>query len=106
MLMGPYVALKEPWIQNASVQKNILMNKAMVEDFYAEVISSCALIEDLQLMAAGDQTEIGEKGINLSGGQKHRVALARACYATADVYLLDDPLSAVDAHVGMHLFEK
>lgn len=53
---------------------------------------------------AGDETEIGEKGVNLSGGQRHRVALARACYSAADVFLLDDPLSAVDAHVGRHLF--
>lgn len=60
----------------------------------------------LQMLPAGDQSEIGEKGINLSGGQKHRVALARAVYADADLYLLDDPLSAVDVHVGRHLFER
>lgn len=59
----------------------------------------------LQILPAGDASEIGEKGINLSGGQKHRVALARAVYAAADVYLLDDPLSAVDVHVGRHIFE-
>lgn len=58
------------------------------------------------MLPAGDQSEIGEKGINLSGGQRSRVALARACYADADVYLLDDPLSAVDAHVGRHLFDS
>jgi len=65
------------------------------------VLAACALKTDL-----GDQSEIGEKGINLSGGQRSRVALARACYANADVYLLDDPLSAVDAHVGRHLFDS
>ena len=67
---------------------------------------ACALGSDLELLPAGDESEIGEKGINLSGGQRHRVALARAVYAAADVYLLDDPLSAVDAHVGKHLFER
>ena len=72
---------------------------------YDEVLTACALRPDLEMLAAGDQSEIGEKGINLSGGQRSRVALARACYADADVYLLDDPLSAVDAHVGRHLFD-
>ena len=78
----------------------------MDRDRYASVITSCALVPDLELLPAGDQTEIGEKGITLSGGQKHRVALARACYADSDIYLLDDPLSAVDAHVGRHLVDK
>jgi ABC-type multidrug transport system fused ATPase/permease subunit len=72
---------------------------------YAAVLAACALLPDLTLLPAGDDTEIGEKGVNLSGGQRHRVALARAAYADADVYLLDDPLSAVDAHVGRHLFD-
>jgi ABC-type phosphate/phosphonate transport system ATPase subunit len=63
------------------------------------------LLHNLQILPAGDASEIGEKGINLSGGQKHRVALARAVYSRADVYLLDDPLSAVDVHVGRHIFE-
>jgi ATP-binding cassette, subfamily C (CFTR/MRP), member 1 len=66
----------------------------------------CALLPDLQVLPAGDQTEIGERGINLSGGQKARVGLARAVYADAEVVLLDDPLAAVDAHVGQHLFEN
>lgn len=73
---------------------------------YEAVLAACALLPDLAILPAGDDTEIGEKGVNLSGGQRHRVALARACYADADVYLLDDPLSAVDAHVGRHLFNK
>ena len=60
----------------------------------------------MEILPAGDSTEIGERGINLSGGQKARVGLARAIYADADVYLLDDPLAAVDAHVGAHIFEK
>lgn len=78
----------------------------MDEDLYADVLYSCALVDDLLLLSAGDQTEIGEKGVNLSGGQKQRVALARACYSKADVVLMDDPLSAVDAHVGRHLFDE
>lgn len=70
------------------------------------MIEACALNPDLKILPAGDQTEIGEKGINLSGGQKQRVALARAVYSDSDVYFLDDPLSAVDAHVGKHIFEN
>uniref|UniRef100_A0A8C3UU77 ABC-type glutathione-S-conjugate transporter n=1 Tax=Catharus ustulatus TaxID=91951 RepID=A0A8C3UU77_CATUS len=71
-----------------------------------QVIKACALLPDLKLLPAGDQTEIGEKGINLSGGQKQRVSLARAVYSDADIYILDDPLSAVDAHVAKYLFEQ
>lgn len=78
----------------------------MDEDRYNRVVSVCALDADLDQLPAADQTEIGEKGVNLSGGQKQRVALARATYADADIYLLDDPLSAVDAHVGQHLFSQ
>lgn len=70
------------------------------------VIEACALGPDLKILGAGDQTEIGEKGINLSGGQKQRVSLARAAYKEADVYLFDDPLSAVDSHVGKHIFDN
>lgn len=97
---------QEPWIQNKTLQDNILMDRKLDDVLYAETIEACALLADLEALAGGDQTEIGEKGVNLSGGQKHRVALARACYSNADIYLLDDPLSAVDAHVGRHLFEK
>jgi ABC-type bacteriocin/lantibiotic exporter with double-glycine peptidase domain len=69
-------------------------------------VEACALLPDIQMLPAGDRTEIGEKGINLSGGQKQRVSLARAVYSNGSVYFLDDPLSAVDAHVGKHIFEK
>lgn len=68
-------------------------------------MDACALKTDLSILPAGDETEIGEKGINLSGGQKQRVSLARAVYTDADIYILDDPLSAVDAHVGKHIFD-
>lgn len=78
------------------------MNKSV----YNRVIEGCALNPDLKMLPAGDQTEIGEKGINLSGGQKQRVALARAVYNDSENYFLDDPLSAVDSHVGKHIFEN
>ena len=70
------------------------------------MVEACALQPDLEILPWGDQTEIGEKGINLSGGQKQRVSLARAVYNDSDLYLLDDPLSAVDSHVGKHIFDK
>ncbi|XP_061601976.1 canalicular multispecific organic anion transporter 1 [Cololabis saira] len=97
---------QQAWIQNATLRDNILFGSPHEEKRFKEVIQACALGPDLKLLAAGDLTEIGEKGINLSGGQKQRVSLARAAYSQADVYLLDDPLSAVDSHVGKHLFDK
>ncbi|XP_031568469.1 multidrug resistance-associated protein 1-like [Actinia tenebrosa] len=97
---------QQAWIQNATVQENVLFGKMMDTRRYKEVIRACALQPDLKVLPAGDLTEIGEKGINLSGGQKQRVSLARAVYFNADVYLLDDPLSAVDSHVGKHIFDK
>ncbi|KAJ1887391.1 hypothetical protein LPJ66_009144, partial [Kickxella alabastrina] len=97
-------APQQPWIMNATLRENILFGLKYDEMFYNRVIDACALRPDLAILAAGDMTEIGEKGINLSGGQKARVSLARAVYSRADVYILDDPLSAVDAHVGKHIF--
>ncbi|XP_062988537.1 ATP-binding cassette sub-family C member 2 [Elgaria multicarinata webbii] len=97
---------QQAWIQNATLKDNILFGSPLNEARYQEVIEACALLADLQLLPGGDLTEIGEKGINLSGGQKQRVSLARAVYNNADIYLLDDPLSAVDAHVGRHIFDK
>ncbi|XP_021347161.1 multidrug resistance-associated protein 1-like isoform X1 [Mizuhopecten yessoensis] len=97
---------QEAWIQNLTLRENILFGKTYLEKKYWEVLEACQLIPDLRILSAGDQTEIGQKGINLSGGQKQRVSLARAVYNNADVYLLDDPLSAVDSHVGKALFQK
>ncbi|KAG7314076.1 hypothetical protein KOW79_022572 [Hemibagrus wyckioides] len=97
---------QQAWIQNATLKDNILFGSDVDEQKFQTVVKACALQTDLDLLPGGALTEIGEKGINLSGGQKQRVSLARAAYSSADVFLLDDPLSAVDAHVGKHLFEK
>ncbi|CAI5775246.1 canalicular multispecific organic anion transporter 1 [Podarcis lilfordi] len=97
---------QQAWIQNATLKDNILFGSPFDEARYQQVIDACALLPDLQLLPGGDLTEIGEKGINLSGGQKQRVSLARAVYNNADIYLLDDPLSAVDSHVGRHIFDQ
>ncbi|XP_068606933.1 multidrug resistance-associated protein 1-like [Brachionichthys hirsutus] len=97
---------QQAWIQNATVQDNIIFGRDKLKSWYTRVLEACALLPDLDILPAGDATEIGEKGLNLSGGQKQRVSLARAVYRKADVYLLDDPLSAVDAHVGQHIFDK
>ncbi|KAI9534115.1 hypothetical protein NQZ68_016833 [Dissostichus eleginoides] len=97
---------QQAWIQNASLKDNILFGGERKESWYHRVLEACALLPDLDILPAGDSTEIGEKGLNLSGGQKQRVSLARAVYRKSDVYLLDDPLSAVDAHVGQHIFDR
>ncbi|XP_061564507.1 ATP-binding cassette sub-family C member 3 isoform X2 [Cololabis saira] len=97
---------QQAWIQNATLRDNILFGKTYNEQKYRCVLEACALTPDLEVLPGGDLTEIGEKGINLSGGQRQRVSLARAVYSDADVYLLDDPLSAVDAHVSKHIFDN
>ncbi|TNJ29811.1 Multidrug resistance-associated protein 1 [Giardia muris] len=93
-------------IFSGSIRDNILFYRPYDEERYQEVCKICCLIPDLLMQDYGDLTEIGEKGVSLSGGQKARVALARAVYADADIYFLDDPLSAVDAHVGQQLWEN
>ncbi|XP_047234005.1 ATP-binding cassette sub-family C member 3 isoform X2 [Girardinichthys multiradiatus] len=97
---------QQAWIQNATLRDNILFGRSFKEHKYRRVLDACALTPDLEVLPGGDMTEIGEKGINLSGGQRQRVSLARALYSQADVYLLDDPLSAVDAHVSKHIFDN
>ena len=93
-----------PWIQTGTILDNILFGSAMDSQRYHETLERCSLVKDLDLLPHGDLTEIGERGVNLSGGQKQRIQLARALYQNADVYLLDDPFSAVDAHTATNLF--
>ncbi|KAJ8749652.1 hypothetical protein K2173_026301 [Erythroxylum novogranatense] len=100
-----YVA-QTSWIQNGTIQENILFGLPMDNRKYKEVIRVCCLEKDLEMMEYGDQTEIGERGINLSGGQKQRIQLARAVYQDSDIYLLDDVFSAVDAHTGSDIFKE
>ncbi|KAJ2698674.1 hypothetical protein H4218_003147 [Coemansia sp. IMI 209128] len=99
-----YVSQK-PWIMNGTFRENVLLGSEYDEERYKQIIEACALVEDLAQMPAGDMSEIGHAGINLSGGQKTRLALARAIYMEAKVFILDDLLSAVDAHVERHLVE-
>jgi len=98
---------QSPWVVNDTLRGNILFGRPYDAARYDQVVAACALTDDLSVLPAGDMTEIGERGINLSGGQKARVALARSMYSPAsELILLDDPLSAVDAHVGEHLFRE
>ncbi|KAL3196873.1 hypothetical protein MRX96_014967 [Rhipicephalus microplus] len=98
-----YVA-QQAWIQNATVRQNILLKRQYHSCFYGRIVQACQLQTDLAELPAGDQTELGMRGVNLSGGQKQRINLARAVYQNADLYIMDDPLSAVDAQVGSALF--
>ncbi|KAK9718409.1 Transporter of the ATP-binding cassette (ABC) [Basidiobolus ranarum] len=100
-----YVA-QQAWLQNDTIKNNILFGQPFEEARYNEVVEACALTRDLEILEAGDETEIGEKGIALSGGQKQRISLARAVYSRARHVLMDDCLSAVDAHTAKHLFQK
>ncbi|XP_058478651.1 ATP-binding cassette sub-family C member 4-like [Solea solea] len=97
---------QQPWVFPGTIRGNILFGKELNPQKYELVLKACALKRDLELFPDGDLTLIGDRGVNLSGGQKARVNLARAVYQDADLYLLDDPLSAVDAEVGRHLFEQ
>uniref|UniRef100_A0A4W6G3V9 ATP binding cassette subfamily C member 12 n=1 Tax=Lates calcarifer TaxID=8187 RepID=A0A4W6G3V9_LATCA len=97
---------QQAWIFHGTVQENILMGEPFDQAKYDRVVDVCSLRTDLKILPYGDQTEIGERGLNLSGGQKQRISLARAVYSNRDIFLLDDPLSAVDAHVGKHIFEE
>ncbi|KAJ7005027.1 hypothetical protein NC653_009750 [Populus alba x Populus x berolinensis] len=100
-----YVA-QSPWIQSGTIEENILFGKEKDKERYDKVLEACSLKKDLEILSFGDQTGIGERGINLSGGQKQRIQIARALYQDAQIYLFDDPFSAVDAHTGSHLFKE
>ncbi|KAG0294343.1 hypothetical protein BGZ98_001806 [Dissophora globulifera] len=97
---------QQSWILNATLRDNILFGLEYNQERYERIVAASGLEPDLAMLPAGDLTEIGERGINLSGGQKQRVSLARAAYNDADIYLLDDPLSALDAHVDQHLWNE
>ncbi|XP_022147122.1 ABC transporter C family member 9-like isoform X2 [Momordica charantia] len=96
---------QSPWILSGNIRENILFGNEYESTKYNRTINACALTKDFELFSCGDLTEIGERGINMSGGQKQRIQIARAVYQDADIYLLDDPFSAVDAHTGTQLFE-
>ncbi|XP_038317280.1 ATP-binding cassette sub-family C member 11 isoform X3 [Canis lupus familiaris] len=97
---------QQAWIIGGNVRENILMGRQYDKARYLQVLHCCSLNHDLEILPFGDMTEIGERGLNLSGGQKQRISLARAVYSDRELYLLDDPLSAVDTHVGKHIFEE
>ncbi|XP_043656868.1 ATP-binding cassette sub-family C member 4 [Drosophila teissieri] len=99
-------AAQEPWLFTGSVRNNILFGEEFDRKRYQEVTRCCALSTDFQQLPNGDKTLVGERGASLSGGQRARISLARAVYKPAQIYLMDDPLSAVDAHVGRHLFDE
>ncbi|XP_043284228.1 ATP-binding cassette subfamily C member 4-like isoform X2 [Venturia canescens] len=99
-------ASQEAWVYGGTVRENILFNSLYNRQRYQRVVKACALLRDFKQFSQGDQTIVGDRGTSLSGGQKARINLARAVYRQADIYLLDDPLSAVDTHVSKHLFEE
>ncbi|CAO3589839.1 unnamed protein product [Absidia cylindrospora] len=100
-----YVA-QTAWLQNATIRDNILFGLPYIKDRYDSTLWACSLLSDLDVLVDGDMTEIGERGINLSGGQRARVSLARAVYSRSQIVLLDDVLSAVDAHTAKHLYDN
>lgn len=99
-------ACQKPWLFTGTVRSNILFGQIYDKRRYNDVVKCCALLKDFEQLPNGDKTIVGERGASLSGGQRARISLARAIYKQASIYLLDDPLSAVDAHVGKHLFDE
>ncbi|KAJ2441459.1 ATP-binding cassette glutathione S-conjugate transporter ycf1, partial [Coemansia sp. RSA 2424] len=106
-LVGKIAYLEQqPWIMNDTLRANILFGREYDEEYYWKVLNACALTDDLEMWPSSDFTIIGENGINISGGQRARLALARTVYSRADIYFLDDPLSAVDAIVKRHILDN
>ena len=103
---GELLLSGQPWIQNTTLKNNILFGSSFDQNRYDDVLDSCCLLPDLDILPNGDQCELGDRGVNLSGGQKARLSLARTCYKDADIYLFDDVLSAVDARVGKYIMDK
>ncbi|CUA66748.1 hypothetical protein RSOLAG22IIIB_00195 [Rhizoctonia solani] len=99
-------APQQAWIQNMTLRQNVTFGKSDVQERFSEVVHACALRPDIEMLHDGERTEIGERGVNLSGGQKARINLARVAYFGPDIALLDDPLSAVDSHVSKHILEN
>ncbi|KAG1690982.1 Multidrug resistance-associated protein 7 [Nymphon striatum] len=104
-LSGFGLYTQDPWIQQGTIKENILFGKEYNHEYYQSVLKACALDDDLKILPSGDSSEVGENGLMLSGGQKARIALARAIYQDKDIYLLDDPFSAVDADVAKHIYD-
>lgn len=97
---------QEPWIINGTARENIIFGQPYDEERFKQTVSACYLDKDFETFGAGDRVEIGDRGLTLSGGQKQRISLARAVYSNSDIYLLDDPLSALDVHIGRHVFAQ
>lgn len=102
----PAYGAQQAWIMNATIRDNITFGLPYEPTKYKRIVTACCLLPDFEILQSGDFTEVGERGMNLSGGQKQRISLARALYLDKDVYLFDDPLSAVDAHVGQSIFKN
>ena len=100
------LSAQQAWLVNDTVKNNILFGKEYDEKKYKEILRVCCLEDDLKVLEGGDECEIGDRGINVSGGQKARISLARACYSDSDIVVMDDPIAAVDSHVGKALFNK
>ena len=100
------LSAQQAWLVNDTVRGNILFGKPYDEKKYQEILKVCCLEDDLKVLQGGDMCEIGDRGINVSGGQKARISLARCCYSDSDIVVMDDPIAAVDSHVGKALFHK
>lgn len=97
---------QNPWLFAGTIRNNILFGQPYSKSKYDKTVEVCCLTKDFEQLPSGDKTVVGERGVSLSGGQRARINLARAIYRVADIYLLDDPLSAVDAHVGKQMFDE